>query len=109
MLGLEPALVEAVLEDWRTAPVDDRMRAALAFIEKLTLHPDQLTDDDIAAARAAGLSNEALHECAYVTFLFSVMDRLADSFDFDIPNAKEIGATGKFLNTFGYRMAKLIR
>ena len=52
-MGLEPSLVEAVLEDWRTAPVDDRLRAALALLEVITLEPASLDHTHIEAARAA--------------------------------------------------------
>jgi len=34
--------VAAVLEDWRTAAIPERLRAVLGFLEKLTLHPQQV-------------------------------------------------------------------
>jgi len=33
----DDTLVEAVLRDWRTAPLDPKLRATLGFLEKLTL------------------------------------------------------------------------
>ena len=93
-MGLDEALVTAILDDWRTAPVDARMRAALAFVEKLTLTPAEMPRDDVKEARAAGLTRRALQELAYVTYLFSVMDRLADAFDFPLPNADQLKASG---------------
>lgn len=109
MLGLDEALVRAVLEDWRTAPVDTRLRAALAYLEKLTLTPTVLERADIDGMLAAGLSDTAIRELAYIAFLFSVMDRLADAFDFSIPNADQVKETGKFLYKHGYKLTKLIR
>ena len=41
----------AALADWRTAPIDGRLRAALGFLEKLTLTPEAITAADAAAAR----------------------------------------------------------
>src|SRR2546422_7850830 len=35
----DDTLVEAVLRDWRTAPLDPKLRATLGFLEKLTLAP----------------------------------------------------------------------
>ena len=102
MLGLEKEVVEAVLEDWRTAPIDDKLRAALGYLEKLTLTPDQLESSDIAQLHAAGLSDEAIFDAAYVCFLFSIIDRLADAFDFNIPEADLVAGNGRFLNRFGY-------
>src|SRR2546423_1562611 len=46
-------MVEAVLADYRSAPVDEHMRATLAFLEKVTLAPDDVGPDDAAAARRA--------------------------------------------------------
>lgn len=102
MLGLEEDLVHSVLEDWRTAPIDDRLRAALGYLEKLTLNPELLDSRDIAQLRAAGLSDKAIYDAAYVCFLFSIIDRLADAFDFHIPEADLVAGNGRFLHRFGY-------
>ncbi len=82
MLGLDEAVVHAVLNDWHTAPIDEKLRAALGYLEKLTLAPDSLTHADIAPLYAAGLTDSAILEVGYVCFLFSTINRLADAFDF---------------------------
>ena len=106
MLGLDEAVVHAVLKDWRTAPIDERLRAALGYLEKLTLNPDSLDCSDIAKLHEAGLTDTAILEVGYVCCLFSTINRLADAFDFAIPNAKLAGNDGRFLNRFGYTMSK---
>ena len=106
---MEKGTVEAVLKDWRSAPVDPRMRAILGYIEKLTLEPEKLARGDIEALHGAGLNDRAIREASYVVFLFSVMDRLADAFDFTIPEEHQVEATAQFLHKRGYRLAKLIR
>ncbi|MEM7333384.1 MAG: hypothetical protein AAF490_14935 [Chloroflexota bacterium] len=108
MLGLDEALVHAVLEDWRTAPVDNRMRAILGYLEKLTLHPEQLGPADMDELLEAGLSKTAVYEAGYVCFLFSIIDRLADAFDFTIPDADLVASSGRFLNRFGYTMTRYL-
>jgi uncharacterized peroxidase-related enzyme len=84
-----------VLRDWRSAPVDERTRAMLGFLETLTLTPDALGAADVAPLRAAGLSDAAIEDAIHVCTLFNVYDRLADSFEFDIPEQEgfEQGAT----------------
>lgn len=109
MLGLPEGTVEAALSDWRNAPLDVRQKAAFAYIEKLVGAPHELSADDIDSMRKAELSDKAIEEVAYVVYLFSVMDRLADTFDFDIPNGKHVGNTAKFLFRRGYKLVKLIR
>jgi uncharacterized peroxidase-related enzyme len=94
----DEALVRAVLEDWRTAPVDERMRAMLGFLEKVTLDPAEVGPEDIAPLKTAGIADQAIEEALYVCFLFNLMDRLADAFDFTIPEV----ADGKFLYRMGY-------
>jgi alkylhydroperoxidase family enzyme len=71
-----------VLADYRSAPIDERLRAALAFLQKVTLEPEAVGPDDAAAARAAGVSTEALRDALYVCAYFNLIDRLADSFGF---------------------------
>ena len=84
-----------MLSDWRTAPIDERTRAMLAFLEKLTLTPESLSVADVAPLRQAGLSDAAIEDAIHVCTLFNVYDRLADSFGFHIPEQAgfEQGAT----------------
>ena len=98
----ENATVQAVLDDWRTAPVGAKVRGALAFLEKLTLTPDAVGPHDVRAARTAGVSDAALQEAIYVCFLFSAMDRLADAFGFDVADAGELNRGEWILRHFGY-------
>ncbi len=77
-------IVKAVLHDWRTAPIDDRLKGMLEFLEKVTLRPKEVTREDGARLRASGVSNVAAKEALYVCFLFSTMDRLADAFGFPV-------------------------
>jgi alkylhydroperoxidase family enzyme len=76
---------EAVKADWRTAPVDEPVRAALAFVEKQTLAPDELTRADAEAAYAAGVTEEGLRTAGRVAAMFNMIVRLADAFAWDVP------------------------
>ena len=96
------ALVNAVLDDWRAAPVEPRLRAALAFIEKLTLQPEALGPSDVAPMRAQGLSDAAIEDAIHASVLFNIYDRLADSLEFDIPDAHAFDVGAKSLLRRGY-------
>lgn len=96
-------LIARILEDWRTAPIDDRLRATLAFLEKLTLAPASVTAADVAPLRAAGLSDEAIEDAIHVTALFNIYDRMADTLDFDIPGPESFAQGAKMLLRRGYR------
>ncbi|MBV8527495.1 MAG: hypothetical protein JOZ75_04200, partial [Candidatus Dormibacteraeota bacterium] len=59
-----PDVVEAVLRDHRTAPIDERLRATLTFLEKAVTAPDALRAADADEARAGGGSDRALEDAA---------------------------------------------
>lgn len=94
--------MQAVLDDWRTAPVDTKLRSALAFLEKLTLDPAAVTPADISPMRAQGLSDAAIEDAIHVCTLFSIYDRLADSFEFDIPDEHGFAMSATMLLKRGY-------
>ena len=94
--------VAAVLENWRTAPVNEKLRRTLVFLEKLTVSPSEVSPEDIESVRSVGVSDKAIEEVIHVCFLFSVMDRLADAFGFDMPSAKDFQRGGRVLYSFGY-------
>jgi alkylhydroperoxidase family enzyme len=93
-----------VKRDWRTAPVDERLRAALGFVEKLTLRPHELGPADADAARAAGVSDEALVDAVHVAALFSMIVRLADSLGWDVPSFDEFSARADAMLASGYAL-----
>jgi alkylhydroperoxidase family enzyme len=78
-------VTDAVLADWRTAPVSGPLRAALGFLAKLTLSPDQVGPGDVEAVRAAGVSDAALADAIAVCALFNMIDRIADALAFHVP------------------------
>jgi alkylhydroperoxidase family enzyme len=92
-----------VLADYRTAPISDRLRAALVFIEKMTLHPDQLGPEDVRAALAAGVSRTALVDAVHVCANFSIIVRIADAFAFHVQTDAEFLASARQLLKRGYR------
>ena len=91
-----------VLEDYRTAPIDERVRAMLALLETFTLSPDQLSGVRIREALAAGVTREAIRDAFYVAFLFNTYDRLADTLGWELPDASYYPKAGRFLLKKGY-------
>jgi len=84
--------------------VDERLRAMLGFIEKLTLRPAELTPDDAAAVRAAGVGEEALVDAIHVAGLFNMIVRLADSLGWDVPEFEQFHARAEAMLTGGYAL-----
>jgi alkylhydroperoxidase family enzyme len=94
--------VEAVLADWRTAPLDPKLRAALGFLEKLTLAPADVRPADLAPLFAAGVSDEAVEDAIQVCVLFNIYDRLADALGWHLPGPDGYAASGRALMKRGY-------
>jgi alkylhydroperoxidase family enzyme len=95
---------EAVKRDWRSAPVSAALRATLGFIEKLTLRPGDVTRADADAVRAAGVSEDALVDAIHVCALFSMIVRLADSLDWDVPSFESFSDRADAMLASGYTL-----
>lgn len=98
-----------MVADWRTAPLRPELRAALAFIEVLTLRPDELSTADAEAAYAAGVSREALGDAAKVCALFNMITRLADSLGWDVPEWERTLARAPAMLEGGYALDAMLR
>jgi alkylhydroperoxidase family enzyme len=95
--------MKQVLNDYRTANIDEKLRAMLGLLETFTLHPEQLTADAIRPVLAAGASREAIRDAFYVAFLFNTYDRLADTLGWELPDRQYYPKAGQFLLKRGYR------
>jgi alkylhydroperoxidase family enzyme len=93
-----------VLEDWRSAPIAPRLRAALELVDAMTTRAQELGPDDVARARDAGLGDDDIRDAAYACYLFGIYDRLADALGWDVPTEGDgrFDAAGKHLLARGY-------
>jgi uncharacterized peroxidase-related enzyme len=62
------------------APVTDAELALLRLVEKITLHPYRVTDEDVEQLRLLGWTDPQVAEMVYVTAMFAFFNRVADSF-----------------------------
>jgi uncharacterized peroxidase-related enzyme len=99
----EDSLIQAVLVDYRTAPISEKLRAMLGFLEKLTLRPAEVGPDDAAPLRAAGLSDEEIESAVHVCALFNIINRVADSLGFDATDRKSYDKSARYLLSAGYK------
>jgi len=80
--GVERGLVEQLLEELETAPVDTRFRTLLAFVRKLALTPSDMSQEDADAVFTAGWDEHALHDAIAITARAAFMQRLVGGFGF---------------------------
>ncbi len=76
--GGDTTLADAILADWRRAPLDAADRALCAYAEKLTRTPASVTEADLQPLRAAGLDDAAIHHAIQVIGYFNYINRVAD-------------------------------
>jgi alkylhydroperoxidase family enzyme len=100
---------QAVVDDWRTAPLRPELAATLVFLEQLTLRPDELTTAHADAVRAAGVSDHALRDAATVCALFNMIVRLADSFGWDVPAWDSLTQRAPAMLEGGYALGAIRR
>ena len=90
-----------MLDDVDAAQIDDKLRATLKLLRKLT-KDHAVSPDDIRPVLALGVTKEQLTDAFAVCFAFNVIDRLADTFEFFVP--KSFAFSAKILLGRGYKM-----
>ena len=96
-------LVQAVLNDYRTAPIDERDRALFAFIEKMNAQSNQIGQEDIERLKAAEWSEEAIYDAITVCALFKFYNAWIDATGVHDMAASAYATLGRRVATQGYR------
>ena len=94
--------MKPVLDDYRTAPIDEKLRAMLGLLETFTLRPGELSATLVRDVLATGVTREAVRDAFYVAFLFNTYDRLADTLGWELPDERYYPKAGQFLLKKGY-------
>lgn len=95
-------MVEAVLEDFQTAPISERDKAMFAFLERMNRESSTLKRDDVQAVVAAGWSEEAIYDAITVCALFNFYNKWIDATGVSDMPAAAYDASGQRLASFGY-------
>lgn len=78
-LSGDPLLGEALVMNWRVAPLTAKQRAMLEFAEKLTLASSKIGEADRQALRDEGFSDRDIWDVASVTGFFNMTNRVASA------------------------------
>ena len=98
--------MQGVLTDLDTAPVTEKDRALYRFVKKMVTDSLTIGEADVAAAHAAGWSDEALYDAISVVALFQFYNAWIDASGVRDMPAFAYEMSGKRLATNGYVMAK---
>lgn len=80
LYGLDASLVDRLAEPLEQLPLEPRVRALLAFADKVREASSTVEASDWQALRDTGWSEEEIVEALQVVGMFSAFNRMADSF-----------------------------
>ncbi len=87
--GIEDGLIDKLLDDLDSAPIEDRFKPLLAFVRKLTLTPSEMKQADADAVFAAGWDEKGLHDAIAVCARMCFMGRIVEGHGF-VPMSPEL-------------------
>ncbi len=95
-----------MLDDYRTAPIDDKDKALFAFIDRMNQQSNQIRQQDVDAVKAAGWTDEAIYDAITVCALFRFYNAWIDATGVHDMPAAAYANSGRRLATQGYTGAK---
>ena len=73
-----PLVADQIAANYRKADITSRQKAMLAFALKVALRSDEIGDDDFAALRAQGFSDEDIWDIGGIAAFFALSNRMAN-------------------------------
>jgi hypothetical protein len=89
--------------------VRPQLRAALGLVTKLVRDPDNVGPDDVEPVLAEGVPPEAVVDAIQVTFLFDMVNHIADALGFDLLDEEGYERSAKTLLKMGYKLPGPLR
>jgi uncharacterized peroxidase-related enzyme len=95
------SMVVATLADVESAPLGEGLRATLRMLGKLT-RDGHFSADDVRAVLETGVSHKQIEDALAVCYTFSITNRLANAFGFEMMSSEGFQAGAKYLLRRGY-------
>ena len=71
-------LVDQTIKDFQQSDLSDKMKALLVIADKVQQGGRRVTNEDVAAARAAGADDKAIHDTVLTAAAFCMFNRYVD-------------------------------
>ena len=78
-MTLDEALVSAIREDYRSAPIEERDKVMLGYVEQLTRDATKIGRGDHDRLRAAGFDDRGILQITLIASWFNYINRVADA------------------------------
>ena len=100
-LGIEQGLLDDMVSDLTSSPVDDRLKPVLRYVKKLTESPTNVNQSDVDQIFDAGWDENCFHFTVMICAMFNMMNRIMDGYG--ITNTAEFRRSqGERLAEYGY-------
>jgi uncharacterized peroxidase-related enzyme len=76
---LDEAMVAALQNDYKTAPISEQDRTMLDYVVKLTKDATRCSPDDHAKLRAVGFDDQGILQITMIASWFNYINRMADA------------------------------
>ena len=76
---MNEALIEALKQDYTTAPITEQERVMLDYVVKLTKDATKVWKDDHDRLRGAGFDDKAILQITLIASWFNYINRVADA------------------------------
>lgn len=91
---MDEALVEALENDYTTAPITAQERVMLDYVVKLTKDATKVWKDDIQGLREAGFDDRGILQITLIASWFNYINRVADALGVGREHRQSLSAEG---------------
>ena len=103
LYGNEAGMVDEVLSDMKQSTVSKKMKALLHIAGKVQILGKEVTEADVAAARAEGASDRDIHDTVLIAAAFCMFNRYVDGLaSFTPADPLEYAQMGRRMAEKGY-------
>ena len=78
-MTLKPEMVEALQQDYRTAPISEQDKAICEYVVKLTKDATRCSPEDHKKLRAVGFDDTGILQITMIASWFNYINRMADA------------------------------
>ena len=78
-MTLDETLVAAIREDYRTAPISEKDKVMLGYVEQLTRDATRIGRADHERLRAVGFDDKGILQVTLIASWFNYINRVADA------------------------------
>jgi uncharacterized peroxidase-related enzyme len=100
--GRDPDLLQELINDPATAPLNDALRAIMNFVRKLCQQAPRITQSDADAVITAGWNEQTLSDVIAITAYFNLTNRLANGHGVKALSTQDNDTIGKQIARHGY-------